>query len=26
VFIDPRHLMVFDEQGRSMAATRKMAA
>jgi glycerol transport system ATP-binding protein len=26
VFIDPRHIMVFDEAGRSVAAPRAMAA
>jgi glycerol transport system ATP-binding protein len=26
VFIDPRHLMVFDETGRSVAAPRRLAA
>ena len=26
VFIDPRHLMVFDETGRSAAATQQLAA
>jgi glycerol transport system ATP-binding protein len=26
VFIDPRHIMVFDASGRSVAAPQKMAA